>query len=153
MCVHVVPPSSDRYTPSPQVELCRLFGSPVPAHTTFGSLGAMAMSPMESAVPYASKTGSQVTPLFRLRKIPPDAVPTKTMLGLSGTASMSSMRPPNDAGPMCLQLAEPGHADSTRCAGTAGGCVGRGGWAIVVMKGVATTARTTAMRIRISGGG
>src|SRR5260370_156658 len=30
----VAPPSSDLYAPSPQEELCRLLGSPVPTHTT-----------------------------------------------------------------------------------------------------------------------
>ena len=48
MCCHVVPPSSERYTPSPHVELWRLFGSPIPTHTTFRSLGAIAMSPTDS---------------------------------------------------------------------------------------------------------
>src|SRR5712691_2658884 len=42
----VFPPSSDLYTPSPQEELWRLFGSPVPTHTTDGSDGAIAMSSM-----------------------------------------------------------------------------------------------------------
>src|SRR6266576_864451 len=45
----VFPPSSDLYAPSPQEELCRLFGSPVPTHTTEGSDGAIAMSPIVDA--------------------------------------------------------------------------------------------------------
>src|SRR5262245_32717002 len=67
------------------------------------SEGAMAMSPIESAVPSRSKTGVQVTPLLTVLNTPPDAVPTKMIDGLVATASMSSMRPPNDAGPMCRQ--------------------------------------------------
>ena len=48
-----------------------------------------------------SNTGSQVVPLFLLRNTPPDADATKMMRGSLGTASMSSTRPPNAAGPMC----------------------------------------------------
>ncbi len=33
--------------PSPNEELCRLFGSPVPTQTMSGLEGAMAMSPIE----------------------------------------------------------------------------------------------------------
>src|SRR6478672_5537810 len=100
MCVHDSPPSSERYTPSPQVELCRLFASPVPTQTMPGSLGAIAMSPMDVDRPSRSKTGDHVVPLFVERKTPPPAVPTKIVPGFPGTASMSSMRPPNEAGPI-----------------------------------------------------
>jgi len=86
--------------PSPQVELCRLFASPVPTQTMPGSLGAIAMSPMDVDVPSRSKTGDHVVPLFVVRKTPPPAVPTKIVPGFPGTASMSSMRPPNEAGPI-----------------------------------------------------
>src|SRR4051794_20181452 len=84
MCCQVVPPSSERYTPSPHVELWRLLGSPVPAHTMRGLLGAIAMSPIDNVLPNLSKTASQVVPLFLLRKIPPDAVPTKIVRGSVG---------------------------------------------------------------------
>ena len=100
MCFQVSPPSTDLYTPSPHEELWRLFASPEPTQTMFGSDGAMAMSPIESADASRSKVVVQVTPLFTLLNTPPDAVPTKIVDGLPGTASMSSMRPPNEAGPM-----------------------------------------------------
>src|SRR6267143_3803006 len=94
----VLPPSSDLYAPSPQEELCRLFGSPVPTHTTAGSDGAMAMSPMVETLSL-SNIGSQVVPLFVVFHTPPEAVPTYTMLGLLSTTAKSSMRPPIVAGP------------------------------------------------------
>src|SRR6266513_60892 len=95
----VLPPSSDLYAPSPQEELCRLFGSPVPTHTTDGSEGAIAMSPIVET-PSLSNTGSQVVPLFVVFHTPPDAVPTYTMFGLLSTTAKSSMRPPITAGPI-----------------------------------------------------
>ena len=42
----------------------------MPTHTTFGSLGAMAMTPMERVIPNLSKTASQLVPLFLLREAP-----------------------------------------------------------------------------------
>src|ERR1041385_8446500 len=102
-CVHVSPPSSDLYTPSPHDELWRLFASPDPIQMTLGSEGAMAMSPIDSADASRSKVVVQVTPLFTVLNTPPDAVPTKMVDGLPGTASISSMRPPNEAGPMWRQ--------------------------------------------------
>src|SRR6266581_6984165 len=95
----VFPPSSDLYAPSPQDELCRLLGSPVPTHTTEGSDGAIAMSPIVDTLSL-SNTGSQVVPLFVVFHTPPDAVPTYTMLGLLSTTAKSSMRPPITAGPI-----------------------------------------------------
>src|SRR5229473_301787 len=94
----VFPPSSDLYAPSPQEELCRLFGSPVPTQTTEGSEGARAMSPMVETLSL-SNIGSQVVPLFVVFHTPPEAVPTYTMLGLLSTTAKSSMRPPIVAGP------------------------------------------------------
>src|SRR5580693_6491349 len=85
--------------PSPQEELCLLLGSPVPTHTTAGSDGAIAMSPMVDTASL-SNTGSQVVPLFVVFHTPPDAVPTYTMLGLLSTTPKSSMRPPITAGPI-----------------------------------------------------
>src|SRR5260370_9651089 len=95
---HVFPPSSDLYAPSPQEELCRLCGSPVPTHTTEGSDGAIAMSPIVDT-PSLSNTGSHVVPLFVVFHTPPDATPTNTMFGLLSTTAKSSMRPPIVAGP------------------------------------------------------
>src|SRR5229473_6070593 len=104
----VFPPSSDLYAPSPQEELCRLFGSPVPTHTTEGSDGAIAMSPIVDTLSL-SNIGSQVVPLFVVFHTPPAAVPTYTMFGLLSTTAKSSMRPPIVAGPIsrnsrCLHL-------------------------------------------------
>src|SRR6266705_2845827 len=95
----VFPPSSDLYAPSPQDELCRLLGSPVPTHTTEGSDGAIAMSPIVDTLSL-SNTDSQVVPLFVVFQTPPDAVPTYTMFGLLSTTAKSSMRPPIVAGPI-----------------------------------------------------
>src|SRR5713226_3530103 len=95
----VLPPSSDLYAPSPHEELWRLLGSPVPTHTTEGSDGAMAMSPILESLSL-SKIGSQVVPLFVVFQTPPAAVPTYTMFGLLSTTAKSSMRPPIVAGPI-----------------------------------------------------
>src|SRR5438105_15850813 len=89
----------DLYAPSPQDELCRLFGSPLPTQTIEGSDGAMAISPIVET-PSLSKTGSQVVPLFVVFHTPPEAVPTYTMFGLLSTTAKSSMRPPITAGPI-----------------------------------------------------
>src|SRR6202030_582855 len=99
MLCHVLPPSSDLYAPSPHDELCRLFGSPDPTHTTEGSDGAIAMSPIV-ATASLSNTGVHVVPLLVVFHTPPAATPTKTMLGLLSTTAKSSMRPPITAGPI-----------------------------------------------------
>src|SRR5437660_5447235 len=95
----VFPPSRDLYAPSPQEELWRLFGSPVPTHTTAGSDAAIAISPIVDT-PSLSNTGSQVVPLLVVFQTPPEAVPTYTMFGLLSTTAKSSMRPPIVAGPI-----------------------------------------------------
>src|SRR5260370_2582009 len=95
----VFAPSSDLYAPSPQDELCRLLGSPVPTHTTEGSDGAIAMSPIVDTLSL-SNTDSQVVPLFVVFQTPPEAVPTYTVFGLLSTTAKSSMRPPIVAGPI-----------------------------------------------------
>src|SRR5262249_51776066 len=100
MCFQVSPPSADLYTPSPHDELWRLFASPVPTQTRFGSEGAIAMSPIDKAVPSRSNTGVHVTPLLTLLNTPPDPVPTKMIDAFPGSASTSSMRPPKEAGPI-----------------------------------------------------
>src|SRR5215469_1379627 len=64
-----------------------------------GSEGAMAMSPMVETLSL-SKTGSQVVPLLVVFQTPPEATPTKTILGLDSTTAKSSMRPPMMAGPI-----------------------------------------------------
>src|SRR6266436_7751916 len=95
----VFPLSSDLYAPSPQEELCRLFGSPVPTHTTEGSDGAIAMSAIVDTLSF-SNLGSHVVPLLVVFHTPPEAVPTYTMFGLLSTTAKSSMRPPIVAGPI-----------------------------------------------------
>src|SRR5580692_10650047 len=99
MFCHVFPASSDLEIPSPHEELCRLFGSPVPTHTTAGSDGAIAISPIVDT-PSLSNTGSHVVPLFVVFHTPPDAVPTYTIFGLLSTTPKSSIRPPITAGPI-----------------------------------------------------
>src|SRR6266481_7559818 len=95
----VFPPSSDLYAPSPQEELCRLFGSPVPTQTTDGSDGAIAMSPIVDTLSL-SNTGVHVVPLLVVFQTPPAATPTNTMFGLLSTTAKSSIRPPITAGPI-----------------------------------------------------
>src|SRR5882762_6794553 len=99
MFCQVFPPSTDLYAPSPHDELCRLFGSPVPTHTTDGSDGAIAMSPIVDTASL-SKTGVHVVPLLVVFQTPPAATPTNTMFGLPSTTAKSSMRPPITAGPI-----------------------------------------------------
>src|SRR5213078_4633286 len=91
----VFPPSRDLYAPSPQEELWRLFGSPVPTHTIEGS--DIAIAPSD---PSLSNIGSHVVPLLVVFQTPPEAVPTYTMFGLLSTTAKSSMRPPMVAGPI-----------------------------------------------------
>src|SRR6188768_3299478 len=105
--------------PSPQVELWRLFASPVPTQMIPGSLGAMAMSPIDVDRPSRSNTGDHVVPLLVERKTPPPAVPTKIVPGRPGTASMSSMRPPNDAGPIARHGSEDRSCAEARALDTA----------------------------------
>src|SRR5437016_14341589 len=95
----VFPPSRDLYAPSPQEELCRLFGSPVPTHTIDGSDGAIAMSPIVDTSS-SSNIGSHVVPLLVVFQTPPEAVPTYTVFGLLSTTAKSSVRPPIVAGPI-----------------------------------------------------
>src|SRR6267143_2274772 len=99
MFCQVFPPSSDLYAPSPHDELWRLFGSPDPTHTTEGSDGAIAMSPIVDTASL-SNTGVHVVPLLVVFHTPPEATPTKTMFGLLSTTAKSSMRPPITAGPI-----------------------------------------------------
>src|SRR5882672_3935091 len=99
MFCQVFPPSTDLYAPSPHDELCRLFGSPVPTHTTDGSDGAIAMSPIVDTASL-SKTGVHVVPLLVVFQTPPAATPTNTTFGLLSTTAKSSIRPPITAGPI-----------------------------------------------------
>ena len=69
MLRHDLPPSVDLKTPSPHDELWRLLFSPVPTHTRFASVGAMATSPID-AVASLSKTGVKVVPLLTVFHTP-----------------------------------------------------------------------------------
>src|SRR5438445_3700572 len=84
----VFPPSRDLYAPSPQEELWRLFGSPVPTHTIEGSDGAIAMSPIVDTSSL-SNIGSHVVPLLVVFQTPPEAVPPYTVFGLLSTTAKS----------------------------------------------------------------
>src|SRR5260370_36626888 len=95
----VFPPSSDLYAPSPQEELCRLLGSPDPTHTTEGSDGAIAMSPIVDTLSL-SNIGSHVAPLFVVFHTPPAAVPTHTRVGLLSTTASPSTAPPSVPRPL-----------------------------------------------------
>src|SRR5690242_20986002 len=83
-----------------------LFASPVPTHTTFGSLGATATAPTDP-VRTESNTGVHVTPAFVDFQTPPVAAPTystvptraRGALG-STTTAMSEIRPDITAGPI-----------------------------------------------------
>src|SRR5260370_33254321 len=94
----VLPPSVDLKAPSPHEELCRLLASPEPTHTMDGSDGARVMSPIVGTLSL-SKSGSQVVPAFVVFHTPPEAMPTKTILGSLSTTAKSSTRPPMMAGP------------------------------------------------------
>src|SRR5712692_1125757 len=96
--VQVLPPSVDLKAPSPHEELCRLLASPEPTHTMDGSDGARVMSPIVGTLSL-SKSGSQVVPAFVVFHTPPEAMPTKTILGSLSTTAKSSTRPPMMAGP------------------------------------------------------
>src|SRR5260370_6912318 len=95
----VFPASSDLYAPSPQEELWRLLGSPVPTHTTDESDGAIAMSPIVDTLSL-SNTGSHVVPLFVVFHTPPAPVPPYTIFRLLSPTPNSSMRPPIVAWPI-----------------------------------------------------
>src|SRR5579864_5668010 len=95
------PPSSDRYTPSPQYVLCRLLASPVPSQTTFGFPRATATAPIVIMALTWSNTGvHEVPPLVLLNK-PPVALATYSASGApaSRPTAKSSIRPPVLAGP------------------------------------------------------
>ena len=74
MCRQLRPASVERYTPLPMETLERMKDSPVPAHTTLASEGAIASAPIDWAG-WSSKMGRQVCPPSSLLKTPPDAAP------------------------------------------------------------------------------
>src|SRR5579864_2538658 len=90
--------------PCPTEMWLRINDSPVPAHTTFGSLGATASEPMD-ATGSESKIGSQWIPPSVLLKMPPEAAPTYQMFGFPGTPATDVARFPS--GPMYRYLSWP----------------------------------------------
>src|SRR5688572_10111108 len=72
--VHVLPASVDLNIPHPTEMLLRMNGSPVPAHTTLASLGAVASAPTDDTG-WPSNIGFQWTPPSSDLKMPPDAAP------------------------------------------------------------------------------
>jgi hypothetical protein len=62
--------------PSPQDELCRLFASPVPAHTMLGFDRETAIAPIDCIASTWSKIGVHEVPPLTLLKTPPLAVAT-----------------------------------------------------------------------------
>src|ERR1019366_2213536 len=48
MFVNVFPPSVDLYKPSPNEDVCLLFGSPVPTYTISGFVGSTASAPIDA---------------------------------------------------------------------------------------------------------
>src|SRR5271169_219121 len=90
--------------PCPTEMWLRINGSPVPAHTMFGSLAATAREPID-ATGSESKMGSQWVPPSVLLKMPPEAAPTYQMFGLPGTPATEVARLPS--GPMYRYLIWP----------------------------------------------
>src|SRR6266496_956800 len=96
---HDLPPSSDRYTPSPYPTLRWLLFSPVPTHTTSGFFGSTATVPIEYDG-CASNTGVHVVPAFTVFHTPPECTATyQVLFSESGTVT-SPIRPDGAAGPM-----------------------------------------------------
>src|SRR5256885_11836454 len=89
---HVMPPSADLKTPPPGSLGYLRLGSPVPAHTTCVSEGAIARTPID-ATRLSSNTGRHVTPLFIVFQMPPAAAPTKRVLDGPGIPTTSERRP------------------------------------------------------------
>ncbi len=74
MCSHVLPPSSERYTPLPIETLLRIQLSPVPTHTMLWFDGATAIAPID-CTGCESKIGVQWNPPSVDFQTPPDAAP------------------------------------------------------------------------------
>ena len=76
MFSHDVPPSRERYTPSPNDTLRWLLFSPVPTHTTAGFRGSISTHPIEYE-PSVSNTGFHVVPAFVVFHTPPEHTAAK----------------------------------------------------------------------------
>src|SRR5437899_13084916 len=95
---HVLPPSSERYSPLPYETLRWLLFSPVPTQTVSGFFGSSAMAPIEYE-PSRSKTGVHVVPSFTVFQTPPDAEATKKHEGLFASTANPLTRPEVHARP------------------------------------------------------
>src|SRR6059058_653862 len=102
MNVQCPPPSVDLYNPAPGSIVLREFGSPVPAHTTFVSDGAMASIPIAMMF-LSSKIGFHVMPLFIDFQMPPPAEATYSVFDGPGIPCTSDTRPMKLAGPTVRQ--------------------------------------------------
>src|SRR5689334_11430601 len=99
MFAHVLPPSMDLYTPSPNdTERWALF-SPVPTQTMFELAESITTVPIEYD-PSLSNTGVQVVPALVVFHTPPDATATYHVFLSRGCTAMSATRPEVSAGPI-----------------------------------------------------
>src|SRR6185503_355320 len=89
---HVLPPSSLRYTPSPQPTLRWLFASPVPTQIVLGFFLSIVTVPIEYD-PSFWKTGEKVMPALVVFHTPPEATPMYQVCLSSGCTAMTLMRP------------------------------------------------------------
>ena len=78
---------------------------------TFGSLGAIAIAPIEATF-CLSKIGLKVSPPFVVLMIPPLAPATKYVEGLPGMPTTTEMRPALFAGPTDRHGSRPSVASS-----------------------------------------
>src|SRR5688572_16219565 len=95
--VQVLPASVERNIPHPTEMLLRMNGSPVPAYTTFGSLGATASAPTDDTG-WLSKIAVQCTPPSVDLNNPPEAAPAYQVIGSPCTPATDATRLPS--GPM-----------------------------------------------------
>src|ERR1051325_11129440 len=94
MLVQVAPGSVGLYPPSPVAAASRIAQpSPVPAHTGFGSDGAVASDPI-ACTPCLSNTGRNVLPLSVDFHTPPDAAPRYQVRESPTTPAIAAKRPP-----------------------------------------------------------
>ncbi len=85
--------------------------SPVPAQMMLGSLGAIAISPIETTR-WLSNTGRNVVPLLVVFQMPPVAAAMKNVFEGLGMPSMSVIRPLMFAGPIARQRSASKRAES-----------------------------------------
>src|SRR5215470_6187873 len=94
----LLPPSRERYTPSPHETLRWLLFSPVPTQTTFGFFGSSVMQPIEYE-PWLSNMGVNVVPPLTVFHTPPEATAMYQVARFCGWTAMSPMRPEARPGP------------------------------------------------------